>query len=255
MNNSYYERVSIELLRIAPYQQPRLNMLRAKSIAKSFDRTKLGALTVSKRNGIFYVVDGQHRLVASKISGEKDLMCLIIEGLTYAEECLRFANQSENVKPVESNHKFNALIEAEDSTALKIKATVNAAGVELSCEKSKAPNRIIAISTIQSIFRQCGEENLSRTVRLIKETWDGETKSFDKEMLSGISLFLKTYGLEILDKKFVSQLQNIAPISIIREGNSDLSYTSSNSYVRYAKVIWKHYNKGLREQNKLSNKF
>jgi hypothetical protein len=256
MIQSSYERLPVESLKIAPYQIPRLNMLRAKAIAKAFDSTRLGVVTVSKRDGIHYVVDGQHRLVASKIVGVKDLMCLVIDGMSYEEECIRFATQSENVKPVEINHKFNAFIEGKDPLATKIKSIVNSAGVELSCEKSKAQNRIIAISTIQNIYKQCGEENLFRTVKLIKDTWNGETKSFDKEILNGVSIFLKIYGLEVADKKFISQLsKEAAPIVIIREGNSDISYTTSGSYIKYAKVIWKYYNKGLREQNKLANKF
>lgn len=246
-----YERLSVDVLKIADYQLPRLQIARAKSIAKDFNSHKLGVLTVSFRDGHYFVVDGQHRLVAAKMVGFKDLMCMILEGLTYEDEALLFATQDDKVKNVMINHKFSALIEAKNPTALKIKSIVESAGLELSFRGYKSNNQIIAIATIQTIFKQYGEFGLYKVCKLIKDTWNGKPLSLDKNIINGVYFFIKTYETDMDDKMFVKKLTEVEPLVIIREGKSDITYKGGS--IRFAKVVWKYYNHGLR--NKLPNKF
>lgn len=252
MENITYERLPLEKLKIASYQVARLNLARAKKIAKEYDVSKVGVITVSFREGTYYVVDGQHRFVATRLAGHKDIMAMVITGLTYEEEAIRFAKQSENQKGVEVAHKFYALLEAKDSQTLRMNEIVKSAGLELSVKKHKMLNQIIAISTVQIIFKQSGESMLFSVCKLIKDTWEGIPESLSREILNGVHLFLKHYSNIIIDTIFVSQLKKVEPTVIIREGNSDISL---NSAIKYSKAIWNRYNKGLTEKYKLPNRF
>ena len=160
INQISYERLSTNLLKIAQYQIPRLQMMRAKAIAKDFKPERLGVITVSYRDGQYWVVDGQHRLVAAKIAKYPDLMCEVVSGLTYEEEAYLFANQDENKKPVQLSVKWNSLRIAGHEETLKIDRIVESAGLELSTNGHKGKGQIIAISTVKSIHNQLGDEGL-----------------------------------------------------------------------------------------------
>ena len=89
-------------------------------------------------------------------------------------------------------------------------------------------------------------------IRLIKTTWGGEAKSLNSYILSGMSLFVKTYGQELQEDVFVKKLSRVSPSEIITEGKSDIS--TREMALKYARVIRNKYNYKARE-NTLPYKF
>ena len=51
-------------LRVSPRSQRELNENRVKKILDSLDIDRLGTLTVSHRDGLYWIIDGQHRFHA-----------------------------------------------------------------------------------------------------------------------------------------------------------------------------------------------
>lgn len=56
-------------LRIDPSYQRDVNEPRIKRMAAAWDDRRADTLTVSARDGSFYVLDGQHRLLAARMAG------------------------------------------------------------------------------------------------------------------------------------------------------------------------------------------
>lgn len=88
--------------------------------------------------------------------------------------------------------------------------------------------------------------------RLLNEIWGGDPRSVMGPILSGMTLFLNTYGGELNDSVFVKRLSPVEPDEIVRRGKLDFS--TNSAALRYAKVIWEKYN-SVRGGKKLSYRF
>jgi hypothetical protein len=69
--------VEVGAINAADYQRP-VDMARARKIAKKFDERKIGLLTVSLRDGQYWIVDGNHRLSALRMIGAEKARCQIL---------------------------------------------------------------------------------------------------------------------------------------------------------------------------------
>ena len=71
-----------------PYQRP-VNPKEVERLIREWDERLLDPITVSFRDGKFYVVDGQHRISAMReMNGGRGIMvnCKVYNGLTYEQE-------------------------------------------------------------------------------------------------------------------------------------------------------------------------
>ena len=71
-----------------PYQRP-VNPKEVDRLIREWDERLLDPITVSFRDGKFYVVDGQHRISAMRrMNGGRGVMvdCKVYDGLTYEQE-------------------------------------------------------------------------------------------------------------------------------------------------------------------------
>ncbi len=56
-----------------------------------------------------------------------------------------------------------------------------------------------------------------------------------------MALFLKTYGMELTDHTAVKRLTFIDPEEVLRRGRTDFS--TNRAALRYARVLWRLYNR------------
>jgi hypothetical protein len=257
MNNTEsYEMLPVSILKLDKYQNGRYNPTRAKRIADKWDDNRFEPIIVSFRDGIYWIVDGQHRTVAKKIRFGKDslIMCKVLNGLTYAQEAYYFATQDNEELGVAPIIKFNAQIEAEDVSALKILKVIEESGFTVSRDNHKADYVIAAIGAVQYIYSKSNPTILKEVLLLIKDTWYGISDSLDGTFIKGVYSFVKTYmpvGYE--HKRFAKAHKNISPIKIKRDARDDNTF--KDGFTKYGIQMWNHYNNGLRADNKLPFKF
>ena len=80
----------------------------------------------------------------------------------------------------------------------------------------------------------------------------GDAVSLNAAMLSGMMLFLKTYGSNMDDRAFAARLSAVDPAEILRRSKTDFS--TNNRALRCARVLLKKYN-SARGGKKLSYRF
>ena len=85
-----------ELL-VGGYQRP-TNTAQVEKIAARFDEAKLGLPIVSERGGQYHLLDGAHRAAALRKLGYTHAMCIVLTGLTYADEAEYFRTQNQNTR-------------------------------------------------------------------------------------------------------------------------------------------------------------
>ena len=136
-----------------------------------------------------------------------------------------------------------------------IRRLIEAAGFRWTLEKRSgaAANEILATRAIFNSFKDLGADAFSRMLALLKATWNGDPDSLSAMMISGMTLFLKTYEAELDDQTFTQRLAAVAPLEIIRRAKADFS-TSRNA-LRCGRVLLEKYNGGQRGGKRLKYSF
>ena len=226
------------------YQRP-VNMNRVKEIVAEFDPDLVNILKVSFRDGHYYVFDGSHTLEALRIVNAKEhfqVICKLYKGLTYEREAQLFALQNGNATRVGTPYKMRALERAGDTPTVQFLEATRGTGFEISPgERTSKKNTIAAVCKASAVYDQLGEEQYKAMLKLIKETWDGESWSVSQNMLSGMAIFYKTFGDKLSKDRFVKKLCLADQISILKAArkhdNLPVGY-------QYAYAIAQAYNAG-----------
>lgn len=226
------------------YQRP-TEPERVRSIVSQFDPALVNLLKVSARDGHYYVFDGGHTLAALRaINGKKDfpVLCKIYYGLTYEEEAILFAKQQGNAKKVGIPYKLRALEAAGDLEAVDFLERTRRCGFEITPgARTVRDGNITAVKRAYDSYKQLGPDRYEKMMRLVKETWNGESWSVGQSMLGGLYEFYKTYGDGIREGRFVNKLAGVSRTAIDREASS---YYGVSASVAHALAIGKFYNRG-----------
>ena len=182
----------------------------ARAVA-AFNPRQINPVKVSRRDGINYVFNGQHTIeIVALASGSREtpVWCMVFEELDYQEEADIFANQQKYVKPLQPYEVFMANVEAGNDDQLTILSLVESYGLKLGLQKG--PCIICAVSSVEEIYSKYGYHTLSRVLRLIIATWEGDLNSFSANMLKGVAKLVVAYGDSLNDEVFKEKLGAIS---------------------------------------------
>ena len=245
-NGVTFEMSSIDtamLISGQPYQRP-VRESRLRELTRKWDPGLLDPLVVSYRDGKFYLVDGQHRVVIQRrmYGGDFNVPCKLYHGLTYeaeAELCWKLDKAREQLNAAQAT---NALLEAgSDPEIMDIQRLLLENHFMWALGKRVPSNyEIVAVRAVISAYRLLGSEAFDRMLYLTGAAWAGAPCSLRAGFLSGMALFLKTYETELVDRTAIKRLSNIDPEEVVRRGKTDFS--TNHAALRYARVLWKKYN-------------
>lgn len=109
--------------------QRNANEMKLIAIAKDWSWIACGAIVVADREGVLFVVDGQHRVLAArKRSDIAELPCLVFKTHEAKQEAKGFLAAQTQRKPVTSVEKFRALVVVEDPAALVVQELLDQTG-------------------------------------------------------------------------------------------------------------------------------
>lgn len=247
--NQQFSYVALAKIEPSDYQRPTEDS-RVDSIVKNFDEAKLGTLTISKRDGRYFAIDGQHRLAALRILSYTHAVCEILTGLTHEDEADYFRRQGEDKRALRPLDLFKAGLIAKDANCLAIEEIVRSNSFQIGF----AVNDFAQIGAVQALFTiadEYGYEILDDTLSFISNTWFQMVKATRGECLLGVAEFLNRYGNIIDPTDLDEQLSNrfLSTWYEYRDvvGRTQLSKKARNTFCR---VLVKHYNKGLGSKSK-----
>src|SRR3982750_167622 len=175
------------------------------SLASNLDLDRLGLPVLNRRDGVFYVVDGQHRVYALKKCGfgDYDLECRVFDNLSdhaMAEMFLILNNQL----PVATFSKFHVCVTAERPRETAIQRLVEANGVKIS--RAKETNCACAVSALGKVFDRGGDVVLGQVVRTLRSAYDGDPSAFDGAMIEGLGSVFTRYNGLTNEKQMIARL-------------------------------------------------
>jgi hypothetical protein len=169
-------------------------------IASDFSWRACGVVTVMQRsNNSYYVVDGQHRVLAAfKRSDIQKIPCIVFDSTGVESEAECFINANTKRKPVTAYDKFRASLVAKHLTAIELQEIVTENGLILK-KHGHTPGTITCIATCQRIMRSYEGTGLRRALSLAAELAKADGIAVSDVLLS---------GLAYLDQRVDSGLHN-----------------------------------------------
>lgn len=242
--------ISLRDVRVSPTAQRELNTARVKKIANALDMERLGTLTVSDRDGCFWLIDGQHRFHALKEfwgEGWEDwkIEAWTYSNLTEAQEAQKFLEHND-VLTVNAFDKFLVGVTADDPVATDINRVVLSLGLKVS--RNKVHGGIHAVTSLQKTYQRVGPGGLASTLTVIRDGFGDQ--GYEGVIIEGISLVLGRYENRIDTDRLVARLNSLAGgvKGLLNHANAIQERVGGLKSQCVAAAITEVYNRGARGQ-------
>lgn len=195
--------VPIPQMRVSPMAQRELNNARVSGLAAEFDLEQLGTPTVNERDGLYYVIDGQHRVEALRLMGwgDQSVQCWSYAGLTETEEAEKFLKLND-VLAVHGFAKFRVGVHAGREEEVDIDRIVR--GQQLHISQDKKNGSIGCVGTLRRVYRRSGPATLARTLGIIREAYGDP--GLEASVVDGLGLLCHRYSAELDDIRAIERL-------------------------------------------------
>jgi hypothetical protein len=228
--------------------QRRYNKAQAEEYAADFDLNKLGVITVCLRDGLYWIVDGQHRIAALKMffapSDPGVIECSVYEGLSDAEMAELFLglNTRRAVNPYDM---FKVACTAQRATESEIQRIVESNGVTI--KRQREPGSVSAVSSLRKIHDRAGSVVLGQTIRTLRDSFGDDPLAFDGQLMTGVSLIFNRFNGKTNEKELVKALQRVArgARGVLQKAEDLRARTGNQKPLCVAATIVDTYNKGL----------
>ncbi len=163
----------------------------ASKIAAEFDPDLFDDLVVTLPNGdgVYHVVDGQHRkgAIGSLYGEEEKVPCRIVDVRDPARAAVIFDKINSSRRKLSSLEKFKVRVTAGYATEVAINNLVTSLGCRI--EMNSAPRSIRAVSALMNVHNSFGLSVLREALMVIIATWDNDKAAFEGPLIEGFGAF------------------------------------------------------------------
>lgn len=205
---SHLRWVPIPEMRVSPSSQREFKQAHAEEYAANFDLEGFGFPVVNYRDGHWYIVDGQHRVAALRLIGwgDQQIQCEAYEGLTETEEAELFLKRNKR-RNIIAFDTFRVGVNAGRQTECDIDRIVRAQGLKIS--KDDSDGSVSAVASLRRVYDLGGPPVLSRTLKIIRDSYGGHRASFRQELITGIGYVCQRYNGALDDETLSERLSKL----------------------------------------------
>lgn len=195
--------IPIGLMRVSPLAQRELNQARVDRIVANFDLEQIGAPTVNRRGGHYYIIDGQHRIEALRAIewGDQQIQCWTYEDLSEAEEAEKFLKLND-VLAVAALPKFRVAVQAGRPMECEIEQILREHGCKVT--QDKVEGGISAVGTLIRIYQRTDGHTLGRSIQIIVDAYG--SPGLEADVLDGIGYLCGRYNGDLEDQAASAKL-------------------------------------------------
>ena len=204
-------RIKIRLLHVDEEYQRGEKSDHARQIAQKWNWNAVKVITVAKRDGKLWVVDGQHIVCAARMRGDiEELWCYVIADMESRvnEAMASFMTNNNRRRPslIENHH---TLIAANDAKACDIEQIVTQRGYEItSTKKERCP--IKAVGTLNNIYDGYDAKMLDEVLRFHSVAWENNTATLHANALKAITRLIDRISQEKPEIDIVDVARNVS---------------------------------------------
>lgn len=225
-------------------------------IISNFDYHLVNPVKAVKRDGRYYIWDGQQTATAlySKFGAEYLIPTLVYSDIeTSKDEAVLLVSGNTGTgggKKLTPNEIWDAILWADDPTALRINEIANSHGFNMGSKKKQKTQSINAVDAVQKMYKVLTEKQFDAMLRIIRAAWDGDPDSVTKPIIRGMAKFIRVYDGKYDEKNLIRRLSKKSPKEIIRNGRASFSKGDA----KWAREILEIYNSGT-STNRLPDLF
>lgn len=229
-----------------------LNKAAVNKIARDFDPDTLGTLTVTRRDGINYLLDGQHRLAAIRDVmgwGDQNVPCVVYEGLTDEQEAKLFNGQAPGKRrALAPLHAMYVAYQSGDERAKAIVQVVERAGLAMAWASANggggANNAIAAASALGRTFDLYGAYRTQVVLELLRDGLGPTSRAYTGDMIQGTMAFWLRYQEMAVRAEMLARLRAAGVVGVLREATNMRAAVSGSMPDSVGRAIHKIYNHG-----------
>jgi len=223
-------------------REPNARLVEA--ISEKWKWSVAGCITVSKRGNDYYVIDGQHRVLAAKNIPEiTHLPCIIYDNMAVEQEAATFYEVDSMKKSLSAVEKFKALVRAGDETAVYVNNRVESYNFRVASSGSNTVNCINYMTKAAKMSKTRFERVLSVCAQLCKYS------QIPAAIFKGLNLLDQKF--ELSDKKLIARILEIGKTELMASIKLSMYKNGSMHEKACALGIVEAVNKGLRQKFEL----
>ena len=245
------EKIPVCKLFSAAHCQRKIKTKEVDKIFNDYDDNLVNLITVSLRDGRYYIIDGQHRVTAikKKFGSNAIVKCRVIPGLTVKDEAAYFRKINKSQREISSNDDFNSGYYEEDPTIIGIIDIGKKYGISFGNKNLNGMRnikfRVKAVETAQNIYNGYGKEIFDRICRVLSEGFVDEPSAFNASLMEATAIVLNTYGKDCSDDVLIKKLRSRNPDRLILDARNDRTTGTASTSKKLARILVKSvYNSG-----------
>jgi hypothetical protein len=199
--------IPIDLLDV-DYSYQRVRTAHVNYIYDNWKQTRCDFLEVSYRDGIFYIIDGQHRYYAALAKGIKSLPCIIKTGMTMEDEARDFVEKNTGYKSLTPFDTFKANIANGNENIPDVKVDMT---IKRVCDKYGVEvKKVETYGTIPKILRSLTRaRDIVKSKNLGEECLDWILKTVTESKWSECQEAYRSYTMDMLRNFYSENIENI----------------------------------------------
>jgi hypothetical protein len=230
------------------YQRVGVSNDKINMFASSWSWISCGVLIVARRADEYYVVDGQHRLLAAnKVLSIRQLPCLVFPTTTKETEAIGFLNVNRNRKGMQSVDAFRAALVAGDETSIYVKEVFDTLGI-IAKATGQSPGTIKCVALAVSLAGK--DKDIFRLSLKLCNDLCKDKKQIPEHLLGGVA-YLVTKIKGGASKKLISRMYDIGMEAMLDGISHARSFHKQGGVAVYADGILMAINKGLQYKYEL----
>lgn len=240
-----FRMIAKTLLRMAEEYQRGVLIGKVQRMAREWSWISCGAIIVALRDGVFWVVDGQHRVLAALRRSDIDrLPCLVFETATIAEEAVAFLDVNGNRAAVSAISKLTARSASNDQLAMFVLDSIASAGLVIKPTLSGKGQ----IKCVASCMRMAEEDrdSYARALNLLSELCRKQECSVLERPLAALFYLDKNIVGGLTNKRLLERVQGVGAEGLLLAANRAAAFYASGGMKVWASGVLDAVNKGLR---------
>lgn len=229
--------------------QREFNERHSKKIADNFDPDLFDDLVVTLPNGdgIYHVVDGQHRAAAmrSLFGEEEKVPCRVVNARDPARAAAIFDKINTGRRLPSGIEKFRVRVTAGSETEVAISKVVTWMGCRI--EEGSGPNSIRATAALINIYNTFGLDVLKEALVTIRGTWSNDKGALEGPIIEGYGALIGQHRGHLDWKRLREKTQSsYTPGRLLGQAKADKESLGGRIADGVRRVLVRNYNQGLR---------
>lgn len=221
-------------------------------LAKNLALEELGLPVMNHRDGVYWSVDGQHRIYALRENGFGDdrIECEVFENLTDKEMAQIFRGRNTR-KAVGAMDAFLVACTAGVQRECEIRHAVTSCGLAIG--RSRAKGHLSCVGALMRAWDIGGVPVIQQTLRALNAAFQGDVIGFDSNLVVGTASFCHRYHDRFDERLLAERLGSVArgARGLLQRAEAMRVSTGNQKVHCIAAVIVEVYNRNAKHGHKL----